>query len=258
MKICSYHIPSVDSTNSWAKRHIDDFDPNALAIITADEQTQGRGRRGNVWLSPAKKNIILSLVVSIPEHVPVFCISQLVVIVLQDFLKNLGVDAKIKWPNDLLVSEKKISGILIEKSGTFYIIGIGLNVNMTHTELEKIPQRATSLHAEAHTEFDVTKLVGELVEDFVTQYKVALDDNFEHVRKSWQEKVQWMLKRTVSVNTNNESFEGKIQKVAADGTVFVTKACGKTVTVCSGEIFDSFLGIHKQPEKLVFGNYFNC
>jgi len=108
---------------------------------------------------------------------------------------------------------------------------------MTKDQLEKIPQRATSLYNEVYTEFDVAKLVGMLVEHFVAQYKTALVDNFDYIRKSWQEKVQWMLKRTGSVNTNNESFEGKIQKVSADGTVFVTKACGKTVTVCSGEIF---------------------
>ena len=237
MKICSYHIPSLDSTNSWAKRRLHDFDPDALTVISADMQTQGRGRRENTWVSPAKKNILLSLVLKVDETLPLFCLSQLVVIVLQDFLKKQSVDATIKWPNDLLVKDKKISGILIEKSDSFCIIGIGLNVNMTQDELEKVPQKATSLFAETHTQYDVTKLIGALVEHFLDAYKKALCEDFESVRKSWHEKVQWMLQRSVTVQTGSEKIEGKICKVASDGTVFVKTKYGRTITVCSGEIF---------------------
>ena len=104
MKICSYHLPTVDSTNSWAKRHLQDFDEGALTIISSDTQTKGRGRWERSWVSPTEKNIYASLILQVDEKkVPVFCLSQLTVITIQEVLKKFGIDAKIKWPNDLLV-----------------------------------------------------------------------------------------------------------------------------------------------------------
>ena len=127
-------LQSVDSTNEEAKRHISDIDN--LSVLSAWEQTAGRGQRGNTWTSNAGENLMFSIVLKSPalmaeEH---FALNEIAALSVSEFLSTYGIKAQIKWPNDIYVDEKKICGILIEnsfrgKSISSSIIGIGLNIN---------------------------------------------------------------------------------------------------------------------------------
>ena len=127
-------LQSVDSTNEVAKRHISDIDN--LAVLSALEQTAGRGQRGNIWTSNAGENLMFSIVLKSPvlmaeDH---FALNEIAALSVSEFLSTYGIKAQIKWPNDIYVDEKKIFGILIEnsfrgKSISSSIIGIGLNIN---------------------------------------------------------------------------------------------------------------------------------
>ena len=127
-------LPEVDSTNSWVSCHWDEFPKPSM--IYAISQNQGRGQRGNSWESESGKNLTAS-VAFIPEGVEPrsqFVISEAVALAVTDLLKDNGIDALVKWPNDIYVSDKKICGILIEnsilgKGITRTIAGIGLNIN---------------------------------------------------------------------------------------------------------------------------------
>jgi len=124
----------IDSTNEEARRHISDIDN--LSVLSASEQTAGRGQRGNTWTSRPGENLTFSIVLKSPvlmaeDH---FALNEIAALSVTDFLSIYGIKAEIKWPNDIYVDGRKICGILIEnsfrgKSISTSIIGIGLNIN---------------------------------------------------------------------------------------------------------------------------------
>ncbi|HCT93725.1 MAG: biotin--[acetyl-CoA-carboxylase] ligase [Bacteroidetes bacterium GWE2_39_28] len=125
---------TIDSTNSEAFRQFSQSDD--FSVFAAEFQTNGRGQKGTSWESESSRNLTFSILLknnSIKAENQ-FLIAQIVTIGIKRYLKNLGIDAKIKWPNDIYVGDKKICGILIEHflsgdtlSGS--IVGIGLNLN---------------------------------------------------------------------------------------------------------------------------------
>lgn len=128
-------IERVGSTNTYLKEHIGEIEP--MTMVTAVEQTAGRGQRGNTWESEPGKNLTFSFYIQ-PDMLPAeqFAISEAVALAFVDLLAGCGVEARVKWPNDIYVGDKKICGILIEnsimgKSISQSVVGAGLNVNQT-------------------------------------------------------------------------------------------------------------------------------
>ena len=136
-------LDKTDSTNREASRRISDLDN--LSVLSAYEQTAGRGQRGNSWHSRTGENLTFSIVMKYGNgdgHIPEiraadqFAISEAAALAVVDLLASYNIEAKIKWPNDIYVGKRKICGILIESAlrGSYMahsIIGIGLNVNQT-------------------------------------------------------------------------------------------------------------------------------
>ena len=126
----------LDSTNNELLRHIRDYDN--LSVIAAVSQTAGRGQRGNRWLSKPGDNLTFSLLLR-PEKLPVrevMALTCLATLAVRDTLRDEGVPAVIKWPNDIYVGKRKICGMLVENGldGTdidWSVIGIGINLNQT-------------------------------------------------------------------------------------------------------------------------------
>lgn len=127
-------LEEVDSTNSYLTRNFSVI-PD-LTMVRCRRQTSGRGQRGNSWESEPDKNLTFS-VLYLPDGFPARCqfsISEAVSLAIVETLAHFGIDAKVKWPNDIYVGDRKICGILIEHSvaGTELmrtIIGAGINVN---------------------------------------------------------------------------------------------------------------------------------
>ena len=142
-------LDTVDSTNSWAKKNIATFRDDVPTVITAREQTNGRGRFGRPWLSPHGQNLYLTIVEKIRPPLQLIHYSQATALAIAKALQAYTITAQIKWPNDLLVDGKKICGILVEEASkgkdSWVIVGIGLNVNMDPVHLESIDRLATSL-----------------------------------------------------------------------------------------------------------------
>lgn len=136
-------LDTTDSTNEEARRRISDIDN--LSVVSAYRQTAGRGQRGNTWSSSPGENLTFSIVIKYGhEHGQVlpmracdqFSVSEAAALAVVDLLASYNIEAKIKWPNDIYVGDRKICGILIENSlregfMSSSIIGIGLNVNQT-------------------------------------------------------------------------------------------------------------------------------
>lgn len=127
-------LEEVDSTNSYVSLHADELDD--MTMVVAHSQTAGRGQRGNSWESEPGLNLTFTL---LARHLPVapagqFAISEAVALGVADYLQSEGIEAEVKWPNDIYVGDRKISGILIEHAlmGSMLEqtrIGVGLNVN---------------------------------------------------------------------------------------------------------------------------------
>ena len=129
-------LEEADSTNNVLLRHIRDYDN--LSVVAAVTQTAGRGQRGNRWVSAPGDNLTFSLLLR-PEGLPVrevMAVTCLATLAVRDRLRDEGVPAVIKWPNDIYVGKKKICGMLVENGleGTdvdWSVVGIGINLNQT-------------------------------------------------------------------------------------------------------------------------------
>ena len=245
MRITYYHFSSVDSTNSWPKRHKVDFAKDTLAIITADEQTQGRGRHLRVWHSPKGTNIYLSFAFfenTISTFSPLF-FSQIAVLCVAHVLKKYSIEAQIKWPNDLLVEGKKIGGILTEAekdtddTATFIILGIGLNVNMTKDELKNIPKAATSMFIETGNTTSLKTLQDEIVKEFMLLWEKAKQEGVTSLKNEWLKKINWMLSRDILIVDHGKELKGKIMRIEPDASLTLLLEDGTSYTARSGDLF---------------------
>ena len=183
MKADIMWLGSTDSTNEEAKRNISDIDN--LSVLSALEQTAGRGQRGNTWHSAPGENLLFSIVLKYEKEGmhshcmnPVracdqFVISETAALAVIDFLSGYGIRAKIKWPNDIYVGDKKICGILVEHSirGEWLshsIIGIGLNINQRNFNVNLL--NPTSISLQTGLSYDIR----ESLEDFMDIFKAYL------------------------------------------------------------------------------------
>lgn len=150
------HFNTVDSTNTWAKEHIQTIDPNVVVCVSADEQTAGRGQFGRQWVSPKGQNLYATFCFSIPEHFQkIHHIGLVSAVIVARVFKSFGLHPEIKWPNDILINQKKCAGILCEIVNNIAYIGIGINVKMNPEILATIDQSATSLHLEVEKNCEV-------------------------------------------------------------------------------------------------------
>ncbi len=178
------HYKEVTSTNDIAKKIIDENKNFCNKVIFADYQTQGRGYATNTWISDYGQNFLMSIIIcpELAAHQQ-FYISKAISLEIIEYLKNKNIRAKIKWPNDILVNQNKIAGILIENSilGNNIqssIIGIGLNINQV--EFHGV-SNVTSLHKENGTAYDLTKELNIFL-SFRTKFlNLCINKNFEEL-----------------------------------------------------------------------------
>ena len=164
-----FRLDKVDSTNNFAANLIEGRLCRNGALILADTQTTGKGQRGSLWESETGKNLLCSYVY-FPDNLSVDFLQELNMCLSISLIKCLNyfeIDAEIKWPNDILVDGKKISGILIEnnvRAGKVksMIFGIGLNIN----QQSFLNLRATSMALIRGAEFSIDEVSLQLTKEF--------------------------------------------------------------------------------------------
>lgn len=162
------------STNAHVAARVLDGEP-AGVVVVAEHQTAGRGRLDRTWVTPPRAALTFSLAVA-PEGVPLArwpWLPLLTGLAVVDALREVaGVSASLKWPNDVLVADRKVAGILVERvegpRGAVAVVGIGLNVSSTAEELP-VPT-ATSLHAAGAPPVDRSVLLGAVLRRFRSRY----------------------------------------------------------------------------------------
>lgn len=218
------------------------LDLHALTVITANTQTAGRGRFKRVWRSPPDVNIYATFCFFVPldwmdmGHVP-----QLLALSAAKVLEFLDFRPSIKWPNDILLSSKKVAGILCETVATSnqrcVICGIGLNVNMSKEELEKIDRPATSLYAESGRHYqvkDVLRLVRDIFSQDLDRFSRS---GFQAFFSEYEARSFLKPEQHVCFHDNQNVVEGIFYALNPDGSITLRLKNQKLKTFYAGEFF---------------------
>lgn len=207
-------MPECHSTNDEASRLIETSSSvQEGTIVITNNQTAGRGQRGSSWISEAGKNLTFSLVIK-PTFLAArdqFFLNKALSLGLFDCLRLvLNADVKIKWPNDLIMNDKKICGILIEnhihgQHIQHSIAGIGLNVN----QINFLVPTATSMKLQSGSEFLLEDVFTELVGCLEARYLQLRSGNLEVLSKDYLASLYWKGERHLFKKAD-EIFEGEI------------------------------------------------
>ena len=200
---------TISSTNDYLLRKEKNKNKD-IKICIAEEQTKGRGRRGKSWISPKFKNIYFSLNSYLKKE-DLSGLSIAVALSVSEVLTKINVMSLIKWPNDLLVGNKKICGILIEtaKVGelTKVVIGIGINVNMEHSEL--IDQEWTSIKLEKKQSVDRNSIITEMINQLCITLNKFEQEEFDYFLNKFTSLDLLKDKEFTLKDKPNETFIGK-------------------------------------------------
>ena len=200
---------TISSTNDYLLRKEKNKNKD-IKICIAEEQTKGRGRRGKSWISPKFKNIYFSLNSYLKKE-DLSGLSIAVALSVSKVLTKINVMSLIKWPNDLLVGNKKICGILIEtaKVGelTKVVIGIGINVNMEYSEL--IDQEWTSIKLEKKQSVDRNSIITEMINQLCITLNKFEQEEFDYFRNKFTSLDLLKDKEFTLKDKPNETFIGK-------------------------------------------------
>jgi BirA family transcriptional regulator, biotin operon repressor / biotin---[acetyl-CoA-carboxylase] ligase len=237
------HLQTIDSTNNFALKNIENLDSDT--VIFSDHQESGKGRNGRVWISPKVKktkdhsinnlNLYCSILLKPnfnkeKKNINVLKnIAHYTAVVLCRTLEKYEIDSKIKWPNDILVDRKKIAGILCEsviKGNSFgIVVGCGVNLNMPKEFFKYIDQPATSLNLLIDKEVDRNKFLENFVEDFFSDYEKFAEQGFSFVYKEYRDKSlifeDFFRERKVKINVFGETIEGFAKDIDIDGQLIL-------------------------------------
>lgn len=213
---------SIDSTNAEALRAIE-RGRAAPFLVLAERQTAGRGRRGRKWVSPFAENVYYSLVLRIEGGMrQLEGLSLVVGLAVMHALRELGVSAAgLKWPNDVLVGQKKIAGILLELVGDpadvcHVVLGVGINVNMQMTD--EVDQQWTSMRLEAGKVFDRNQMVAVLSEKLQGYLHRHQDEGFSAIQSEWEQNHLWQG-RAVSLIAGVNQIDGEVLGIDKQGAL---------------------------------------
>ncbi len=215
------------STQLYAQALLSKIKPIEGTAILTYNQSDGKGQHGAVWLSEPEKNICVSFIYY-PGFIPVpsqFIISKAFALAVRSLVASyVDIPVYIKWPNDIIVDQKKIAGILINNSVqgdklVNSIIGIGLNVNQTSFPNELI--NATSLQLLTAENFVLEDIVIALKDKIEKYYQLLLDHNFQEIDLEYLEHLYGLNRKLLFSSDEGSEFEGTITGVKENGLLLV-------------------------------------
>jgi BirA family biotin operon repressor/biotin-[acetyl-CoA-carboxylase] ligase len=233
-------LSEVASTNTLAMEMAADGTPEGTVVI-AETQTGGKGRLGRKWISP-KGNLYLSVVLrpNIPMHKAPLVTLIGAVAVVSAIRTTCGLEAGIKWPNDILISGKKIGGLLTEMSAEqdrirHIVLGIGVDVNMEMVELPpEVRSLTTTLAAEVGAKINRIALLQRVLRDLEHWYQKFLK-NDEDVLEAWK-KLNVTVGNRITVSGAGEALDGLAQGIDRDGRLIVRLDDGTIRMVAAGDV----------------------
>lgn len=210
----------LDSTNLLAAKLLSE-DCREGTVVMADSQTKGKGQQNNSWESEPNKNITFTVIFK-PTFLKAedqFLLSKVVSLGVTDFLAMHGLDAKIKWPNDIYINDKKITGILIEhnimgSSISDSIAGIGININQT--EFRSNAPNPVSLKQITNKEYDIESILKEVLRNIYSYYMQIVNGDITLIINSYKDSL-FRKDGYHLYNDGNSDFLARIKDIEPSG-----------------------------------------
>lgn len=210
--------------------------------LVCEYQSAGRGRRGKSWISAVGDSLTFSVLWRFSQGAGTLAgLSLAVAVVAANALERLGTHGvAVKWPNDLLCQERKLSGILIETSGnaagpTTAIVGVGINVRLSRAARRRIGRAATGIAAHNAATPSRTALLVELLASIAAALEQFAREGFAPFRQEWVRRHLWQGRQVVVSQADKRVAEGKVIGVAEDGALVLSSMRG-IESVHSGEL----------------------
>lgn len=236
------YFDTIGSTNDEAMRLAAGGAPEGTVVVS-EEQTRGKGRLGRSWLSPKYQGIWFSVILR-PQVLPIetgLITLAAAAAVARAIAKETGLEAEIKWPNDVLIRGKKVAGVLSEMSAEqdkvhFVVVGLGTNANV---EAKAFPaewrQRATSLKEQLGRKIDRSRLLCSVLGSFEELYGLFQEREWQKIVDEWKE-----MSTTIGKEVKAKLFERTVIGVAIDvdenGQLILRLPNGNVLSLSAGEI----------------------
>lgn len=228
----------IDSTNSEALRLAKAGTPGDF-VIWARQQSAGRGRYGKFWHSQ-EGNLYVTLLLNrniITDKQPQ--LSFVTALAAYETVSALGAENNlaVKWPNDIMLNNKKLAGILLEAVNLYgrnsLIIGLGINLK-NHPEI--LNTRATNLKAEGISAEDPSRVLNLFINFFEKYYNIWQQWGFAAIRRNWLQKA-YNIDKVITFNDGSGKISGKFKGIDASGAIKIELACGHIYSLSAGEVF---------------------
>jgi len=237
-----HQFDEVESTNDLAFSLAENKQIFANQIIAANKQNKGRGRLNRNWESP-KGNLYFSLVlqpkiaIEKTSQISLVAICALQIAVAKIFQQqNIVAKIQNKWPNDLLIDQKKVAGILLEskisnKICDFVILGIGVNINSNPTQTLFPSTNIKNFSCEIST----SKMLEFFLEEFENLYENWLNFGFKNIRNLWH-KNAYNLNSKININLGDSKIEGVFQEIDEEGNIVIKNHNNETKKISFGDV----------------------
>ena len=233
-----FYFKSISSTNIYAKKIAEKVNKEG-AVVIADIQTHGRGRKNRAWLSPFG-GLWFSIILR-PKILPEYgmFVTMVASISIAQAIKEItGLDPVIKWPNDLLIFGKKVCGILTEfedKNGKIVYVVVGIGINVNNKINKQIKKTATSLSIELGRDISRVKFLRCVLKYFDENYKKLVSADYDFIKNLWSYYAK-IVGRTVRIEDNGNTLSGIISDVDGHGYLILKTKEG-IYKISSGDLF---------------------
>jgi BirA family biotin operon repressor/biotin-[acetyl-CoA-carboxylase] ligase len=234
-----HHFTTLRSTSDTLKSM---SEARSFTVVTADEQTAGRGRRHRSWYSPPGDGLYLSVLLRpVAPVLSPSLISLLSAIAVAETIIDLGIrEVDIKWPNDVLIAGRKVCGILAEgatsaNQASCIVVGIGVNLNQRSFP-EEIAEVATSLFLSTKETTDAALFRDHLLANMARWYELWHSGADLRIIERWEELSSYAKNRQVRITTDGEEIDGETLGLARNGALLVRMPDGQVRSILAGQV----------------------
>lgn len=234
------HFKTIDSTNTYGLKNFEHLEDKT--VIITDEQTNGRGRFDRIWVSENYDNIYLSFILKPEQKEYITNLTQYLSVATAKTIESYGVDAHIKYPNDVLVNNKKICGILCEgslKKNVLQgiVLGIGINLNMPKEVIETIDRPATSLNLITSKVINKEEFLNKLLNEFFENYEKAVEKGFLYFKEEYLKRIHF-LGKTIWIQQRDGAPKEEViaQRIDSNGNLVVKTLENDEKIIYSGDV----------------------
>jgi BirA family biotin operon repressor/biotin-[acetyl-CoA-carboxylase] ligase len=236
------HFDEIDSTNNYAKRIANEGCQHGTVVI-AEKQLIGRGRVGREWKSNNSEGLWFSIILRPalePEEVQLITLAASVAVV-EAIQETQGIVCGIKWPNDIILNNCKLGGILTELSAelghiNYIVVGIGINVNQDLDKFDdEIKKIATSLKIHLHRQVSRVEILSGILTKFEKIYNFLINGDTHAIIDRWS-RLSVTIGKEVKIIIKNIEYYGLAQSITSDGKLIVKCNDGETREISAGEI----------------------